>query len=165
MKLRAGILSDTHLSRPNSLFLRKIRHCFDDCSIIIHAGDLTDASVLEAFSNKKLYAVHGNMCSHEVHHRLQRTLSFTLGEFAFGLVHGDGLGHDIETRLWDIFPEADCVIYGHTHRPVCRSVAGKLIINPGTFRDTGRFGAKGTYAKVEIGDTLQGKLYEAPTTI
>ena len=63
------------------------------------------------------------------------------------------------------FPEADCVIYGHTHRPVCRSVAGKLIINPGTFRDTGRFGAKGTYAKVEIGDTLQGKLYEAPTTI
>ncbi|WP_028581151.1 metallophosphoesterase family protein [Desulfogranum japonicum] len=165
MKLRIGILSDTHLSRPDSLFLKKIRHCFKDCSVIVHAGDLTDTSLLDAFTGKDLYAVHGNMCSRELHTRLQRTLSFSLGNFTFGLTHGDGLGYDIEAGLWDLFPDADCVIYGHTHRPVCHTVAGRLIVNPGSFRDTGQFGAKGTYAIVEITESLHGKIFEVPNQI
>ncbi|PIE57398.1 MAG: YfcE family phosphodiesterase [Desulfobulbus propionicus] len=162
MKQRLGILSDTHLTQVDSLFKKKIRHCFDDCQVIIHAGDLTAPSLLEALSHKTLYAVHGNMCNQDLHGQLPRQRSFTLGGFSFGLIHGDGLGHDIESRLWDIFPEADCVIYGHTHRAVCHTVAGRLIINPGSFRDTGRFGAPGTYAVVDIDEALHGRICRVP---
>jgi predicted phosphodiesterase len=102
------------------------------------------------------------MCGSSAYSTLPSQLSFQLGQFTFGLTHGAGLGHDIESALWDVFPEADCVIYGHTHRPACHSIAGRLIMNPGSFQETGRYGAPGTYGILEIGDTLQAAIHEVP---
>jgi putative phosphoesterase len=93
---------------------------------------------------------------------LPARLSFTIGAFTFGLTHGYGLGMDIETALWDVFPEADCVIYGHTHRPVCHRVAERLIINPGSFQETGRYGAPGTYAILTVDRQLSAAIHEVP---
>ncbi len=158
--IRAGILSDTHLRGLNSHFSQVVEQCFADCDVIIHAGDLTDISILEIFSDKKVYAVHGNMCNSSTSTSLPEKRVFQLNDFTIGLTHGAGLGHDIESALWDYFPEADCMIYGHTHRPVCHHVAKKLIINPGSFQETGRYGAPGTFAILEAGDTLRATIHE-----
>ncbi len=158
----AGILSDTHLASPDHRFQQLVDHCFSGCDTIIHAGDLTDLSVLAAFGERTVIAVHGNMCSTGAWNTLPDRLEFTLGRFHFGLTHGARLGMDIEAALWDVFPEADCVIYGHTHRPVCHRMAGRLIINPGSFQTTGRYGAPGTYAILHIGDTLEAAIHEVP---
>lgn len=160
--IKAGILSDTHLMGANNRFIDLAARCFADCSVIIHAGDLTDISLLQAFADKEVIAVHGNMCNSSSSRVLPRERTFTLGGFTFGLTHGAGLGLDIESALWDVFPEADCVIYGHTHRPVCHRVADRLIINPGSFQTTGRYGAPGTYAILEAGKTLQAAILEVP---
>ena len=160
--IRAGILSDTHLLGLNANFTALVQDCFADCDIIIHAGDLTDISLLSAFHGKTVHAVHGNMCGSSAYTALPERLSFKLGDFTFGLTHGAGLGHDIESALWDVFPEADCVIYGHTHQPACHRVADRLIINPGSFQATGRYGAPGTYALLEVSDTLQANILEVP---
>lgn len=160
--IRAGILSDTHLMGLNENFKQLVQHCFAGCDAIIHAGDLTDISLLDAFHDKTVYAVHGNMCNGIVYSTLPTQLSFQLGEFTIGVTHGAGLGHDIESALWDLFPEADCMIYGHTHRAVCHRIADRLIINPGSFQATGRYGAPGTYATLEVGDTLQAAIHEVP---
>ena len=160
--IRAGILSDTHMMGLNENFKQLVQHCFTGCDTIIHAGDLTDISLLGAFGDKTVYAVHGNMCNSNAYSTLPTQLSFQLGKFTIGLTHGAGLGHDIESGLWDLFPEADCMIYGHTHRPACHRVADKLIINPGSFQATGRYGAPGTYATLEVGDTLQAAIHEVP---
>lgn len=165
MTLRAGVLSDTHLIRPDSLFKRQIRHCFNDCDIIIHAGDITEPTILEALGNKSVYAVHGNMCSAELHKQLPEATTFPFGDFIIGLTHGARLGYEIEERLWDLFPEADCMIYGHTHRPTCHKIGQALIINPGSFQATTRYGAPGTYAILEAGETLVGKIFEIPPTL
>jgi putative phosphoesterase len=159
---RAGILSDTHLMGLNNHFIQMAEQCFATCDVIIHAGDLTDFSILQSFSDKKIFAVHGNMCNRSSHDKLPGQLTFQLGHFSIGLTHGAGLGQDIESALWDLFPEADCMIYGHTHRPVCHHIAEKLIINPGSFQATGRYGAPGTYAILEAGETLQASLHEVP---
>jgi len=159
---KVGILSDTHLMGPDAGFSRLAHRCFADCQIIIHAGDLTDIAVLQAFAEKKIYAVHGNMCNRTSCGSLPGKRIFQLGEFSIGLTHGAGLGLDIESSLWNLFPEADCMIYGHTHRPVCHHTAGKLIINPGSFQATGRYGAPGTYAILEVGETLKAVLHEVP---
>lgn len=162
MITKAGILSDTHLNGPDPLFKQLADRCFNDCEMIIHAGDLTDLSLLDAFAGKTVHAVHGNMCVPTTRSALAASLTFRLGQFTIGLTHGDGLGYDIESGLWDLFPEADCMIYGHTHQPVCHRVGRTLIINPGSFRATGRWGAPGTYATLEAGETLQATIHQVP---
>ena len=69
-------------------------------------------------------------------------------------------GGDIELQLWGLFPEADCMIYGHTHRPVCHRQGGVLFINPGIFRATGPYGAPGTYAILEAGNELRAAIHQ-----
>jgi len=162
MTLKAGILSDTHMVRPDEQFSRLAEHCFADCSVIIHAGDLTNASVLDVFQGKEVYAVHGNMCDASSYRNLPRETRFSFGRFTIGLTHGAHLGRDIEGSLWNLFPEVDCMVYGHTHHAVCHRQGGILIINPGSFRSTGRWGAPGTYAIIEAEDTLRATLHEVP---
>lgn len=162
MIIKAGILSDTHLNNPDHLFRQMADRCFANCEVIIHAGDLTDLSVLETFAGKTIHAVRGNMCRGSARTSLDTNKIFTLGGFTIGLTHGAELGYDIESGLWDIFPEVDCMIYGHTHRATCHRTGGALIINPGSFQSTGRWGAPGTYAVLEAGKTLQAKIHQVP---
>lgn len=162
MSILAGILSDTHLGAPNHMFTELARTCFADCDLILHAGDLTDLSVLDVFSDKTVYAVYGNMCREKARLALKKSVTVTFERFTIGITHGDQLGYDIESGLWDLFPEADCMIYGHTHRAVCHRVGTALIINPGSFQSTGRFGAPGTYGLMEIGNTLRAQIHQVP---
>jgi predicted phosphodiesterase len=45
-----GVLSDTHLIEPNKEYIEKATRCFAGTDMILHAGDLTSLSVLEAFA-------------------------------------------------------------------------------------------------------------------
>ena len=162
MPIRAGVLADTHLTRPDHRFRQQVARCFHDCDVIIHAGDITDPSVLQVFAGRTVYAVHGNMCTAGTLDRYPERLLFTLGRFTIGLTHGARLGMDIEGRLWQLFPEADCLIYGHTHRPACNRYGTMLFLNPGSFQATGRYGGPGTYAILEVGVELQARILEIP---
>ncbi len=150
---RIGVLSDTHLSEVNANFIRHVDTAFSDCSAVIHAGDLTSRAILEVFGDRPVYAVHGNMCGYETRSALPEELDFTIEGFRFGLYHGDGIGYDRETELISRFGQADCIIFGHTHRPLVDKVGRVLLVNPGTFRSTGRFGSMGAYAILTMDDT------------
>ncbi|MBU0729142.1 MAG: YfcE family phosphodiesterase [Proteobacteria bacterium] len=160
--VKVGILSDTHLDRPTELFRKLAEECFADTSAILHAGDLTEMSILEVFKGKELHAVHGNMCSFSTLDSLPKKKIVTIQGVRIGLTHGAGFYHDLEEHLMDEFPEADCIVYGHTHRAVCHRIGSQLIINPGSFRATGRWGAAGTYAILQIGEKLSAHIYEVP---
>jgi uncharacterized protein len=160
MTIKAGILSDTHLTCPDDQFIHLVEKCFAGCDVIIHAGDLTSTRVLEVFTGRPVHAVHGNMCDAVALRSLPRELTFGLGGFTVGLTHGAHLGRDIELNLWNLFSEADCMVYGHTHRPVCHRRGGVLIVNPGSFRSTGPHGAPGTYAILEAGRALSASIHE-----
>ncbi|NOQ45506.1 MAG: YfcE family phosphodiesterase [Desulfobulbaceae bacterium] len=163
MTIKAGVLSDTHLIQPDHQFRLAVKRCFADCRVIIHAGDLTDLAVLEVFTDKIIHAVHGNMCHTNACRQLPTQKTFQLGDFSIGLTHGAGLGYDIESALRDLFPDVDCMIYGHTHQAVCRNQGNVLIVNPGSFQSTGRFGAHGTYGVLEAGDSLHAQIFQVPT--
>ena len=155
MIIRVGVLSDTHLHQVDAQFTTQMAHLFAACEVIVHAGDLTDAGILAAFQGKTVYAVSGNMCNAATRISLPEQRVFQLGKFTIGLAHGAGMGMDIEDRLWTLFPEADCIVYGHTHRAVCHREGGRdgvLFLNPGTFR-------AGSYAILEAGDELRASLH------
>lgn len=155
-----GILSDTHLVTPDHDFRKRVELAFADCQVIIHAGDITDLSVLSCFGNRRVYAVHGNMCNARTRVELPEHRIISIDQYTIGLSHGTGSRFDIEDRMATLFPDADCIIYGHTHIPVCHRRGETLIINPGSFQATGRHGAQGSYAVVELRpDTLCARLH------
>ena len=144
----------------DSSFRQLVSTCFGDCSIVIHAGDLTDLKVLDVFAGKVVHAVRGNMCRGKARQVLPAEKRFTIGDFTVGLTHGDKCGFDIESGLYNLFADLDCMIYGHTHRPVCYHQGGKLIINPGSFKPSTPWGAPATYAILEAGTTLRAEIFE-----
>jgi putative phosphoesterase len=161
-----GILSDTHITSCDSAFLQTVRDVFSECDIIIHAGDLTDHNILEAFNGKQVFAVHGNMCTSLTQKTLPTHREVIIEGYTFGICHGAGNRHNIEDRMFDLFPTADCIIYGHTHIAKCHKIGSTLMINPGSFQSTGRYGASGTYALLAISDTgLQACIYELGNTL
>lgn len=156
-----GIVSDTHQFTCDQAFQERITRVFAGCDAIIHAGDLTDHSILAAFGAAPVYAVHGNMCNPTTQKvlPLHRTISFD--GYTIGICHGAGPRHTIEDRMLQLFPLADCIIFGHTHQPVCRTIGTTLLINPGTFQQTSRYGAPGTYAILTTGgDGLRATLHD-----
>jgi len=160
--LTVGILSDTHLSRPTPEFETRVAACFAGCPVILHAGDLTDPTILKVFAGREVHAVHGNMCSFVCRQSLPEQKVLRLGKFSIGLVHRAGNTYDFEDQLVQLFDEVDCIVYGHTHRPVCHRHSGILFINPGSFQATGRYGHPGTFAILEVGDTLRAEIHEVP---
>ncbi|MDA8165047.1 MAG: YfcE family phosphodiesterase [Desulfobacteraceae bacterium] len=159
-RIRIGLLADTHLSGPDAQFRARAAACFAGIDLILHAGDLTDLGVLAAFAGKEVHAVHGNMCGPAACQALPRRKTIRAGRWTIGLIHRVGRSYDFEEQLLDEFPEADCIVYGHTHRPVCHRLGATLLINPGSFSGTGRYGAPGTYAILEAGEQLVGRLHE-----
>jgi hypothetical protein len=160
---RIGILSDTHLSKPSKRFRQEVQACFADVPIIFHAGDLTSYSILDVFRGKEVHAVHGNMCDQSVRDRLPNLLEITINGCDIILTHGHDFGyHALEERLFSQFAEADCIVYGHTHKAVCHRVGHILFINSGSFRSSGPFGSPGTYAILEIDDRPRGRIMQIP---
>jgi len=160
--IRAGVLSDTHLRGPDQLFRDQAAACFADVDIIFHAGDLIDHSILAAFNGKTVHAVYGNMCNSATSKLLPARKIVNLAGHTIALVHCTQLFGQTDEHLLATFPEADCIIYGHTHRAAITRIGSVLLLNPGSFSSTGRFGACGTYAILETGDTLQGRIFEVP---
>ena len=159
-----GIISDTHLQRPDQNYLQLCTTTFAHCDAIIHAGDLTDTSILTVFTDKPIYAVHGNMCNYETQRDLPERQRITIEGYIIGVTHGAGARHNIEERVFEMFPDAHCIIYGHTHIPVCHYFGSTLLINPGSFQSTGRYGSPGSYAILHIDeDELRGSLHNLPT--
>lgn len=159
-----GILSDTHLQSPDQHFFQLCQKAFLHCDEIIHAGDLTDHSILLAFGKKNVHAVCGNMCNLDTQQSLPLKRVLTIKGYTIAVTHGAGPRHNIEDRVFEMFPEADCIIYGHTHIPVCHKYGHTLIINPGSFQGTGRYGSPGSYATLTIDDNgLHGQIHTVPT--
>jgi putative phosphoesterase len=147
-----GILSDTHLSVLTDQFRHHCVRAFSRCDVIIHAGDVTDSAILSVFSGKEVIAVSGNMCNFDTQQLLPERQLVTIDGYSIGVTHGAGPRHNITDRVYALFPEADCIVYGHTHRASCDKIGSTMLLNPGSFQGTGKFGASGTYALLTIDD-------------
>jgi len=149
-----GVISDTHLIQPDKWFIEKAELYLKDTDMILHAGDLTSLSVLDVFEGKTIHAVHGNMCTHKTRESLESSKIIEVGNFRLALVHGYGYVPNIEDRLFDAFAPIDCIVYGHTHKPVCHRYGPTLMVNPGSFTITG------TYGIIKVDDrSMEGKIH------
>lgn len=128
-----GILSDTHtlIHERGAAYLAELgKRYFADAEVILHAGDLVDPEILTLFAPKPVYAVRGNLDPPGL--PFKRVLE--LGGKRIGLIHGWGALPDLEERVMREFEgeSLDCLVYGHSHFPVCHQVDGLWLFNPGS---------------------------------
>ena len=98
-----------------------------DADLILHAGDVVAASVLEELAElAPVEAVCGNMDEPELQESLPARRVVEVGGARIGMVHVPGPAVGRPERLAALFPGCDAVVYGHTH-------VGRLwILNPGS---------------------------------
>jgi len=146
---RIGLISDTHgLLRQSALdFLA-------GCELIVHAGDICDANVLERLQViAPVVAVRGNNDRGSWADELSRSERLTIDDIAIHVVH--------DLADLDIEPHAErvkVVVSGHSHHPAIDDRDGVLFVNPGSAGPR-RFSQPISIGELEIdGDVVRASL-------
>jgi len=127
--------------------------------LILHAGDVCTADVLiELSSYAPVQAVLGNNDLPEVAEwGAPEVLELELEGIQIGMLHNSGQADRRLERMRRRFPDADLVIFGHSHIPLDIEAGGFRIFNPGSPTDKRRQ-AYGTLGILKISD---GRLHDA----
>jgi uncharacterized protein len=102
--------------------------------LILHAGDLMTIAVLrELEAYGEVVAVHGNVDDAAVRAALPASAMIEAAGAKIALTHDAGPAKGRLARLRRRFPEADAVVFGHSHIPLHeRAEDGFQIFNPGS---------------------------------
>jgi uncharacterized protein len=125
--MKVGLISDTHgLLRP------AVFTAFAGVELILHAGDVGPADILmELEAIAPVHAVMGNTDGPELLGRAHEEVRVELEGHRIVVVHGHRLGSPMADLLRAAYPDADVIVYGHTHRQRVDELDGCLIVNPG----------------------------------
>ena len=131
--MRVAITGDTHMPRGGRELPERCLELLAGADLIVHTGDFSERSVLERLQDLgRVVAVHGNVDSDELRRELPERITVDLGEVVLGLVHDAGPARGRIERLRREFPEADAVVFGHSHLPLHERDGGFQIFNPGS---------------------------------
>jgi putative phosphoesterase len=127
--MRLGVISDTHGTLPNEVF-----DVFSRVDHILHAGDVGDLDVLtELETLAPVTAVFGNTDGFDLRGRLPQVARCELDDLYVAVTHGDQFGKPTPAILRSTFPDADIIVYGHTHHPKLELVDQTVtVMNPGS---------------------------------
>lgn len=158
-----GVLSDTHLPYRMRRLPDEVFHIFRDVDLILHAGDVDRIGYLSDLGTlAPLHAVRGNPHFTDLSdggRDLPVELQLTIAGRKVVVNHGgwpsfwskasdwlfenlfrpskDLLNRRIAKRLAQLYPQADVIFFGHSHRPYQAWHNGTLIFNPGAVCPTG----------------------------
>lgn len=140
---RIAVVSDTHIPARARALPPWLFELLQGVELILHAGDLVDDTVLDELrALAPVEAVAGNMDPYSLHRSLGRKKLVRIGAVTVGLVHGDGSRSNTLTRALETFrqvtPQPQAIVFGHSHRPLCRHYEGILMFNPGSATDPRR---------------------------
>ena len=136
-----AIISDTHLPRgarrlPDACVAR-----LRAADLILHAGDISTVAVLHELEalGPPVAAVHGNVDEPALTELLPAERTVQADAARIALTHDAGPKTGRIERLRDRFPDADAVVFGHSHIPLHeRAPDGFQIFNPGSPTDRRR---------------------------
>jgi uncharacterized protein len=129
-----AIISDTHMPRGGRAIPAACVERMRSADAILHAGDLMEGSVLAQLEalGPPVHAVRGNVDSPELQARLPLTRVIEAGGARIAMVHDGGPAAGRLAALRRRFPDADAVVFGHSHIPLHEVADGFAIFNPGS---------------------------------
>lgn len=137
MLVQLAIISDTHMPRGHRRLPDACRERLAAADAIIHAGDLCTLDVLAQLQSlgPPVTAVRGNVDDAATHAALPETARLRFGPATIAVVHDAGPRPGRASRLARRFPDADAVVFGHSHLPLIETDPAHpqlTIVNPGS---------------------------------
>ncbi|MDF3001310.1 MAG: phosphodiesterase, family [Bacillota bacterium] len=139
--MRVGVLSDTHIPSKSKRLPEELTTAFRQVDHIIHLGDIISQSVLDELGAlSPVTAVSGNADPEQLQQRLGAKKLINLEGFRVGIVHGHGTSGKTADRAFRAFAGegVDCILFGHSHIPLCEFREQILMFNPGSPTDKRR---------------------------
>ena len=144
--MRLGIISDTHGKLRPEVF-----DVFAEVDHILHGGDVGPVALLDRLAElAPVTAVYGNVDGLEVRQRCPQVARVELDGFIVLVTHGDQFGSPTPAILHREFPDAEIIVFGHTHRPQLELVDKTVtVMNPGS-AGAARFGVPPSVGIMEL---------------
>jgi putative phosphoesterase len=129
-----AVIADTHMPKGGRRLPRRCLELLAEADAVIHAGDFAEVSVLREIEAlcPSVHAVHGNVDEPALQELLPATCEVRLGERSLAVVHDAGPARGRLDRLRGRFPEADAVVFAHSHLPLHERAGDFQIFNPGS---------------------------------
>lgn len=157
--MRVVVLSDTHSPRFWKGCPPGVAALLEGCDAILHAGDVCTPDTLDELARwAPVHVVRGNNDGADVAAwGAPDTLEFELAGLRVAMIHDSGPRTGRPARLRRLFPDAELVVFGHSHIPMDETHDGQRIFNPGSPTDKRRQ-PRATVGELRIHD---GRLVEA----
>ena len=129
-----AVIADTHLPKGKRRLPDECRRRIAAADLLIHAGDFSTAATHDELAEigPRLVGVHGNVDDAELRKRLPERTIVDLEGVRIGVIHDSGARPGRLARMRRQFPDADAVIFGHSHLPLHEHDGDFQIFNPGS---------------------------------
>jgi putative phosphoesterase len=141
MATRLLLMSDTHVPHRSRAIPAQLWSAVDAADVVIHAGDWTGIPLLDELAARaaRLIGVRGNNDTDPGFTRLPEVATATIERLRFAVVHETGTSTGREARCASRFPNADVLVFGHSHIPWDTTAgSGLRLLNPGSPTDKRR---------------------------
>ncbi len=138
---RVLLLADTHLPKRARDLPAEVWDRVDEADVVVHAGDWVDLVTLDRLEARarRLVAVVGNNDGADLRARLPEVATAELDGVRFAVVHETGGKQGREARCEAAYPDADVLVFGHSHIPWDTTTPrGLRLLNPGSPTDRRR---------------------------
>ncbi|MCQ4080026.1 metallophosphoesterase [Streptomyces sp. RB6PN25] len=139
--MRLLLISDTHVPKRARGLPEQLWREVEAADVVIHAGDWVDAGFLTGLErrSRRLVGVFGNNDGPELRSRLPEVARVELGGLRLAVVHETGPAKGRAARCAREYPDADVLVFGHSHIPWDEVAPGGLrLLNPGSPTDRRR---------------------------
>lgn len=132
--MRIAVLADTHIPKRAKTLPESAWQILQSAEVILHAGDVLTSEFLDQLAKiATLYAVRGNNDTDLT--KLPETLELELSNVRVAMIHDSGEKKKRAARMKARFPNADVLVFGHSHIPINQVEEGLLLFNPGSPTD------------------------------
>lgn len=138
---RAIVLSDTHVPQRARDLPPAVWAAIDEADLVIHAGDWNALEIYEhvAARSKRMLAVYGNNDGAELRSLLPEVATAVIDGVRVAVIHETGDAAGRARRMDARFPDADLLVFGHSHIQWDTVTSGGLrLLNPGSPTDRRR---------------------------
>ncbi|AKT50401.1 metallophosphoesterase family protein [Arsenicicoccus sp. oral taxon 190] len=149
--MRVLVLADTHAPRRWKGLPVELLAPLQEADVVLHAGDVCTPEVLDTLAeHAPVHVVLGNNDGPAVAAwGAPETLELDLDGLRVAMIHDAGPRAGRDRRMRRRFPDADLVVYGHSHIPLDEPEGAVHLLNPGSPTDRRRQ-PHGTYAVLQI---------------
>jgi putative phosphoesterase len=135
------LLADTHVPKRARRLPDAVWTAVDQADVVFHAGDWVDVATLDALEERsgRVVGVYGNNDPAELRERLPEIARVEIEGLRFAMIHETGAATGRERRMQVQFPDADVLVFGHSHIPWDTvAPSGLRLLNPGSPTDRRR---------------------------